>query len=63
MGGGGGWGVTRNWTRLSKEKLPDLCSSQDIIRMVKSKRAYFTYSGEKKCIRSFVGETLKKKIT
>jgi hypothetical protein len=53
--------VTGKWRRLHNEKLNDLNSSSNIIRVIKSRRmrlgeACSTYMGEERCIQSFGGE-------
>ena len=50
----------REWRKLHNEKLNDLYSSSNIVRVIKSRRmsgACSTYGGEKRRIWGFGGET------
>jgi hypothetical protein len=47
--------VTGSW-RKWHEKFHNLCSSPDIIRMIKSRMKWTGYEREGKCVQSFVRE-------
>ena len=55
--------VTGDWRTLHNEEFNDLCSSSNVIRVIKSRRmrwvsrACSTYWGEERCIHGFGGET------
>jgi hypothetical protein len=52
--------VTGQWRRLHTEELHDLCSSSNIIRVIKKSkmgRAYGMYGGQERCIQGFGEKT------
>jgi hypothetical protein len=54
--------VTREWTRLHNKELSALYSSQNIIRVIKSRRLRWAghvarVGGKKRCLQGFSGET------
>jgi hypothetical protein len=49
--------VTEEWRRLHNEKLYDLNSSSNAIRVIKLRRMRWTYGGKNRCKQGFGGET------
>jgi len=53
--------VTVEWRRLHNEKLNDLYSSPNIVRVMKSRRVRWRCGGKERCKRSFGGGILKER--